>query len=189
MRRRLVNHHLTAWLFLVGAAMLVASNVASAQPYPVPPTWGGDILSRPRLTGDWGGWRDELAKQGIVFDVDLLLTPQINMSGGRNTGSKFWGNLDYTVNLDTQKLGWWPGGFFKFQGDTGLGSNIFHDTGAAIPVNTAALIPGPNERTTVLMNATYTHFFSPQFAVYGGKINTLDSAATEFSMATTARNF
>jgi porin len=102
------------------------------------------------------------------------------VSGGRNTGSNFWGNLDYTLNLDTQKLGWWPGGFFKFQGDTGLGSNIFKDSGALVPVNTAALLPGVNDRTTALMNATLTQFLSPQFAVFLGKINTLDSAGTEF---------
>src|SRR3954462_6234042 len=98
-----------------------------AQPYDVPPTWGGDILSRPRLTGDWGGLRDELGKKGIVFDVDLLMTPQIVMSGGRSTGGSFWGNVDYTLNVDTQKLGLWPGGFFKFSADTGFGSNAFRD--------------------------------------------------------------
>jgi porin len=47
-------------------------------------------------------------------------------------------------------------------------------------VNTAALIPGPDERTTALMNATVTQFLSPQIGVFLGKINTLDSATTEF---------
>jgi len=65
-------------------------------------------LSRPRLTGDWGGLRGELGKKGIVFDVDLLMTPQAVLSGGRNTGGDFWGNVDYTLNVDTQKLGLWP---------------------------------------------------------------------------------
>ena len=106
-----------------------------------------------------------------------LLRPTL---GGRSVGSDFWGNVDYTINLDTQKLGLWPGGFIKLQADTGFGSNAFRDSGAAIPVNTAALLPGPNDRTTALMNATITQFLSPQFAVFGGKINTLDSAGTEF---------
>jgi porin len=179
MRRGWVNRRLTAWLFLAGAAVLVASNVASAQPYPVPSTWGGDIFSRPRLTGDWGGLRDDLGEQGVVLDVDLLLTPQVNMSGGRSIGGNLWGNVDYTLNLDTQKLGLWPGGFLKFQADTGFGGNVFHDTAALVAVNTAALLPGVNDRTTALMNATLTQFLSPQFAVFLGKINTLDSS-TEF---------
>src|ERR1700687_6026187 len=110
MRRLCTNNSLKAWLFLVGVAMLVPPNPARSQPYDVPATWGGDILSRPRLTGDWGGLRDELGKKGVVVDVDLLLTPQVVMSGGRSIGGDFWGNADYTLNLDTQKLGLWPGG-------------------------------------------------------------------------------
>jgi porin len=180
MRGVSANHRLTAWLFLVGLTMLVAPDAIRAQPYPVPDTWGGDIFSRPRLTGDWDGSRDELAKKGIVFDLDLLLTPQVNMSDGRSTGGNLWGNLDYTLNIDTQKLGLWPGGFFNFQADTGFGSNIFHDTAGVVAVNTAAIIPGVNDRTTALMNATLTQFLSPQLAVFGGKINTLDSGYTEF---------
>ena len=180
MRVNLGNRRPRASIFLAGLTMLVAPDLARAQPYEVPETRGGDVWSRPRLTGDWGGIRDDLAKMGVVFDVDLLGTPQDVVSGGRSTGSGFWGNIDYTLNIDTQKLGLWPGGFFKFQGDTGLGSNVFHDAGTLVPVNTAALIPGINERTTALMNATLTQFFSPQFGLFAGKINMLDSAVTEF---------
>jgi len=167
-----------AVLSLWAVAGLIGS--VHAQPYDVPPTWGGDILSRPRLTGDWGGVRDELGKKGVVLDVDLLTTPQVNMSGGRNTGGSFWGNVDYTLNLDTQKMGLWPGGFFKFEADTGFGSNIFSDVGALVPVNTAGLLPGINTRTTALTNATVMQFLSPQFGFFAGKINTLDLGKTEF---------
>src|ERR1043166_2414790 len=48
------------------------------------------------------------------------------------------------------------------------------------PDHTAALIPGPNNRTTALMNASLTQFLSPQFGAFLGKINTIDSSATEF---------
>jgi porin len=167
---------------LVAALTLltVASHPVKAQHYDVPTTWGGDILSRPRLTGDWGGLRDELGRKGIVLDLDLLTTPQVVMSGGRSTGGNFWGNFDYTLNIDTGKLGLWPGGFFKIQGDTGFGSNEFHDAGAIIPVNTAALLPAPNARTSALTNFTLMQFLSPQFGVVAGKINTFDLAKTEF---------
>ncbi len=179
MREIVATRHLVPWIFLIGLFLLF-TNAAHAQPYPVPPTWGGDMLDRPRLTGDWGGWRDELGKMGIVVDLDLLLTPQVNIAGGRNTGGNFWGNIDYTLNIDTQKAGLWRGGFFKFQADTGFGSNIFHDVGAIVPVNTAALLPGINDRTTALTNATLMQFLSPQFGLAIGKINTLDLGVTEF---------
>jgi porin len=102
------------------------------------------------------------------------------MSGGRNTGGDFWGKVDYTLNVDTQKLGLRPGGFFKFSADTGFGSNAFQDAGTIVPVNTAALLPAPNDRTTALTNATLMQFLSPQFGLVVGKINTLDLAETEF---------
>jgi porin len=168
------------WCLILALAFVILSHRASAQPVEVPPTWGGDILSRPRSTGDWGGLRDDLGKKGIVLDVDLLLTPQIVMSGGRNTGGDFWGNLDYTLNVDTQKLGLWPGGFFKVEADTGFGSNAFQDAGTIVPVNTAALLPAPDDRTTALTNATLTQFLSPQFGVTVGKLNLLDAGETEF---------
>src|SRR3970040_348774 len=92
-------------------ALLVLANPASAQPVEARDTYGGDFWSRPRLTGDWGGLRDELAKKGIVLDVDMLLTPQGVASGGRGTGAGFLGTAEYTLGVHTQKLGLWPGGF------------------------------------------------------------------------------
>jgi porin len=173
---------------LISALTLGRLSPAAAQPVDAPDTWGGDIFSRPRLTGDWGGVRDELGKKGIVFDVDLLMAPQVVTSGGRSTGGNFWGNVDYTLNVDTQKLGLWPGGFFKVSADTGFGSNAFQDAGTIVPVNTDALLPAPDDRTTALTNATLTQFLSPKFGLTAGKFNLLDSGATSF-MATTGPSF
>ncbi len=49
----------------LGGLALTAAFPARAQPYAVPPTWGGDLESRTRLTGDWGGLRDELGTKGV----------------------------------------------------------------------------------------------------------------------------
>jgi porin len=147
MRVNLGTRRSRGWIFLACLILLVVPDLARTQPYEVPETWGGDIWSRPRLTGNWGGSRDDLAKMGVVFDIDLLLTRQDVVSGGRSTGGDLWGNIDYTLNIDTQNLGLWPGGFFKFQADTGSGSNVFKDAGTLVPVNTVALIPGINENS------------------------------------------
>ena len=37
----------------------------------------------------------------MVLDADLLLTPQGVISGGQETGGEFWGNAEYTLNVDT----------------------------------------------------------------------------------------
>ena len=158
-------------------ALLVTPSLASAQPVETPDTYGGDLWSRPRLTGDWGGLRDELAKKGIVLDVDMLLTPQGVASGGRDTDAEFWGNADYTLNVDTGKLGLWPGGFFKIHAGSSFGESVFGDSGALVPVNTAMLFPEPDEPSTGLMHATFTQFLSPSFGLLTGKIFTLDAGA------------
>ena len=180
MRARVAAYSQIVWMVFVGLIATITPDAANAQPYATPDTWGGDILSRARLTGDWGGLRDDLAKKGIVLDVDLLSTAQDVVSGGRNTGGNIWDNFDYTLNIDTQKLGLWPGGFLKIEGNTGFGSNVFHDSGAIIPVSTAALLPVPSDNTSALTNLVLTQFLSPQFGVFAGKINTPDLGITEF---------
>jgi porin len=171
---------LIASIVLVGVGLLLASAPVSAQPYAVPPTWGGDFWSRPRLTGDWGGLRDELGAKGVVFDVDLLVTPQDVLSGGRNTGGDTWGNADYTLNVDTEKLGLWPGGFLNVSVDSSFGNTVFNKSGAIVPVNTANLIPAQNDRTTALMNATFMQFLSTKFGLVLGKFNTFALGGQEF---------
>lgn len=172
--------------FLISVGMiaallaLTATGTARAQPYPVPDTWGRDFWSRPRLTGDWGGFRDELGKKGVVFDVDILSTPQTVLSGGQSTGGTTWTNADYTLNIDTDKLGLWPGGFFRLQADTGFGTNVYRKSGAIVPVNTAALFPAPNDHTTALTNATFIQFLSEKFGVLLGKVNTMVASPQEF---------
>jgi len=179
MRTACTKKTFKATIVLLGLSLLVAWDPASAQPVDVPPTWGGDIWSRPRLTGDWGGLRDELGKKGVVLDVDLLYTPLDVVGGGISTGSAAWGNLDYTLNVDTQKLGLWPGGFFNFSATTGFGSDLSGKSNAIVPVNTSTLIPGPNDRTTALMNATFMQFLSEQFGLVAGKFNTLGASSEQ----------
>jgi len=169
-----------AGIALLGLLLLVPG-IASAQPYDVPPTWGGDLWSRSRLTGSWFGLRDELGKKGVVFDVDLLLTPQSVMTGGHDTGSEFWGNADYTLNVDIGKLGLWPGGFLKVSADSGFGHSVLRESGAIVPVNTPAIVPAPGEQTTALTNATLMQFLSTKFGLMVGKVYTLDGFQGEFA--------
>lgn len=168
---------------LLGPALLLGPSPASAQSGPVanPPTWGGDVWSRPRLTGDWGGLRDELGKKGVTLDVDALLMPQSVASGGKNTGTEFWGNATYTLNVDSDKLGLWPGGFLKVQGVTSFGNSLHRDVGSIVPANETWLFPEVNEPGSALMGATFTQFLSPQFGIFAGKINTLDLAFGRFA--------
>ena len=170
-------------MVLFGLVLLTAlPGLSVAQPVDVPPTWGGNFWDRPRLTGSWGGLRDELGKKGVVIDGDILLSPQGVMSGGKDTGWDFWGNADYTLNIDTGKLGLWPGGFFKFYGDSSFGDSVQPRTSAIVPVNTWLILPKDDQQpASALMNATFMQFLSPKFGLLAGKVFTLDGFKGEFN--------
>jgi porin len=161
-------------LFRLTALLSALSNAIPlhAMPYATPETWGGDLASRPRLTGDWGGVRDDMAKKGVVLDLDAYWMPQTITSGGKDESSGSWGNAIATLNVDTQKAGFWPGGFFKVQTVTSFGDNVARDTGAMVPANLFWMLP-TIEPDTGLQEFTYTQFLSQHFGVFLGKINSI----------------
>jgi porin len=155
------------------AFALGTSCTLQALPYATPDTWGGSLAARPRLSGDWGGVRDDMAKKGVVLDLDTYWMPQTIASGGKDEGSGgSWGNAIITLNVDTQKAGLWPGGFLKVQSVSSFGSNIARDMGALVPTNLSWILPSIEEDTG-LQELTYTQFLSPQFGMFLGKINTI----------------
>ena len=154
------------------AALFSTSLPALAMPEAIPETWGGDFATRPRLTGDWGGLRDDMARKGIVLDVDAYWTPQTITSGGRDSGGSSWGNAIVALTVDTGKLGLWPGGFFKVQTISSFGNNLLYDSGAMIPANEFWMLP-TTKPDTGIQELTYTQFFSPQFGLQLGKINSI----------------
>jgi porin len=159
---------LTALLSALGAALPL-----HAMPTAAPETWGGDLASRPRLTGDWGGVRDDMAKKGVMFDLDVYGMPQTITSGGKDENSEFWGNAIATLKVDTHKAGLWAGGHFKVQTVTSFGDNLMQDTGAMVPPNITWMLPDPTDTDTGLQELTYTHFLSQHFGVFLGKINSI----------------
>src|SRR5262249_47190651 len=153
MCRHVCRHRATcAWAIVLGLVVLVMAGPTSVQLVDIPATWGGDFWFRPRLTGSWGGLRDELGKKGVVVDIDLLQTLQGVASGGRNQVTPYWGLAEYTLNVDTQKLGLWPGGFLRVMGMSGFGQNIDNASGALVPPNGPSLLPEPGGTATGLMN-------------------------------------
>jgi len=87
----------------------LAEEASAAKPY------SGDIWHRSTLTGDWFGVRNDLAAKGITFDMSLTQVYQGIVSGGKDEAWKYGGRGDLRFNLDTQKLGLWPGGFFTVE--------------------------------------------------------------------------
>jgi len=146
------------------------AGVASAQPLDIPPTWAGSFWDRPRLTGSWFGLRDDLEKRGVVIDIDLLQVPQGVITGGQDNVAKYGGLAEYTLNVDTQKLGLWPGGFLNVIAMSGYGQSVNKASGALVPPDFVGLLPQPGENATGLMSLTYTQVLSKFFALYAGKL-------------------
>jgi porin len=146
-----------------------------------------DLWSRPGLTGDWGGLRNTLAKKGINLDVDLVQSVLGLNTGGsfRNQDSvryPYGGHAEYRLNIDTGKLGLWPGGFLSMVGESQFGSFLKgRDTGALLPPNAAALYPVPFDETTTLTSVVFTQFLAKWFGIYLGKIDTFSGDANAFA--------
>jgi porin len=162
------------------------SAVASAQ-LPQIDNYSGDVWSRPALTGDWGGLRNTLAKQGINLDVDLVQGVLGLNTGGslRNDDSvryPYGGHAEYHLNVDTGKLGLWPGGFLSLMGESQFGSYLKGShTGALLPANAAALYPIPFDEETTLTSLVFTQFLAKWFGLYLGKIATFSGDANAFA--------
>jgi porin len=83
----------------LGALGLIVAGPARAQP----------LLERQTLTGDWNGVRPALSAHGIDLYLTYTGTLWGNANGGRQTGARWNGYLDFGVEVDLAKLGAWDG--------------------------------------------------------------------------------
>ena len=185
------KYFLLTLLCAVFIALLIAPVQSGAQL--ATPDYSGSLWTRSTLTGPWGCARNELAKKGITFSASLTHIYQGNITDGRPTGP-FWrrgsdgdtywrnsGAVDYEMDLDTGKMGLWPGGFLKVRGMTGYRKSINSQAGSIMPVNSVALFPEPGGNYTGLTDFLFTQFLSEHFGLFAGKMNTLGGDANEFA--------
>lgn len=136
--------------------------------------YSGDLATRPALTGDWGGIRNDLAEKGISFRVETLQFMQGNAHGGKDTSNAFRhsGSADYILELDTHRMGLWPGGYLKLRGETIFGQSINAKAGAVSSPNFDGLLPMPDDGgLTTLTEAWFMQFLSEELFVLGGKMD------------------
>ncbi len=102
------------------AAQPDAAAPAEAQPQGLLPVldYTGDLWTRPRLLGDLGGTRTDLANKGIQFDINFTQTMQSVVDGGLDSSTRYGGTLDYNIMLDLHRMGVLPGAIVKFRGES-----------------------------------------------------------------------
>lgn len=150
--------------------------------------YSGDLWKRSTLSGDWGGLRNELAGKGVTIDMSLTQVGHGIVHGGKDTGWQYGGGRgNITVNLDSQKLGLWPGGFLTIQAEGNFipQDNIFKTvngkTGALMPVNSNQFYPMPAGDNFNLPQVAFTQFLSPSFGLFIGKLDASGGDANEFA--------
>ncbi len=180
------------WCFSLGITLLLSAPVLAGQPSSQPadtepaakpampsliqklPDYGGEFLHRDYMTGDWGGARTELAEKGILFELDATQVFQGNAHGGKDTnnGVAYSGSADYTIKLDTARMGLWPGGLLTLRGETQFGHSINHKTGSILAPNFDALLPVPDDAgITTLSEFYFMQALSEKIVLLAGKID------------------
>jgi porin len=145
-----------------------------------PPLYSGDFLNRSALTGDWGGARNELAAKGVTTEMSLTQVEQGVVGGGKDSTWEYGGRGDLTVNVDTQKLGWWRGGLLTIDLQGNFSRSVNNNTGALMPVNSTQLYPMPNGDNLNLAQLSIAQSFSNYVGLIFGKIEP-STDANEFA--------
>src|SRR5215510_2589056 len=143
--------------------------------------YSGDLLTRSTLTGDWGGFRNEWAQKGITIDLNVTQIGQGVVNGGKSSAWQYGGRGDLTINLDSQKLGLWPGGFFNLELDGNCASSVNSSTGALMPVNSSQIYPVPPGDIFGVPAWNFSQFLSPYFGLTLGKFATISNIAGDMN--------
>jgi porin len=143
------------------------------------------MTERSRLTGDWGGTREDLAEKGLTADLDVTYTFQGVAAGGAegdlfrrlsdedDTGHTVSGDL--RLEADTEKAGLWPGGFFNFRLEGRAGRSVLERAGSVSAVLNDALFPNVidrfDEEALAITDLSWTQYLGEKVALYGGLLN------------------
>lgn len=171
-----MNIRLAIVAIVATAALLLSQSFASAQSY-VDESWYG----RETLTGDWGGTRTGLAESGITFDFDHAHFYQGVAHGGLNQRFAYGGHGDYVTNFDFGKLGVQEGLYLKVRAEHRFGQTINGDTGAVLPAAILPDLPVSDDEDLLITNFLFTQFLDERFAVFFGKLDSLDGDMNAFA--------
>lgn len=143
--------------------------------------YDGHLWERPVLLGNLGGARDQLAENGLTFDLSTTQYYQGIAAGGVEQSFEYSGRNDYYINIDGAKAGLWEGLFITLHGETRYGETINGASGAIMPPNIGTLFPQPQNSVSALSGVKITQALSENFIVFAGKLNLLDELVQPFA--------
>ena len=86
-----------------------------------------DWANQDYMTGNWGGFRDLLATNGISLEFFYIGSNPNNLSGGIKTGSVYQGALFMSMDVDSSKALGYAGGTLHVSGEWLNGEKPFSD--------------------------------------------------------------
>lgn len=146
-----------------------------------PPDSSDAVDEQLKLTGDWWGARARLAEQGFTLDTNHTQFFQGVASGGKNNVAEYGGKFDYYLNLDGEKSGLLDGFLISMHAETRYGEDINPSTGMFTFANFNMAFPKAGENVTGVTKFVVSQTLSDEFAVFAGKINTLDDFELNFT--------
>jgi porin len=136
---------------------------------------------RDTVLGDVFGLRPALADHGITVDADVTQWYMGVTNGGLQREFRYAGHGDYVVNVAGKQLGLNEGFFLKLRAEHRFGESLGGATGALLPSNVLADLPVVDSEDLFLTNVLVTQALSENFAVFVGKLDTLDGDANAFA--------
>lgn len=134
-----------------------------------PKDTSGNFWKQDFFTGNWGGSRDHLLKQGIDFYLANFSDIYSNVGGGKSQNTAYSNVVLAGLDLYTSKLGWWKDGQIHVTAVNISGVSVARDYVGAL--NTVYFVDPP-ERSTRLFEIWYGQKFGSQseYEVRIGKI-------------------
>ena len=144
------------------------------------PDYSGDWAERSKLTGDWGGRRQEWAERGVTVDLDWYQVYQDVVDGGLGTGDEWATNLDLRATLDLMRMDVVPGALVTIRAQSKFGDTVNDATGVLLPVNAYSFFPlsseADGEVDIAFTELNWLQFLSERFGILLGKITTVKSS-------------
>jgi porin len=95
--------------------------------------------------------------------------------------NQYQGSWRLELELDTQKMGLWPGGFFFMRAEQNYGDSIDDRSGVLLPPDVNATLPVPNYHGVSIPHMYFTQFLAPKVAVVVGRLDATQADANEFA--------
>ena len=161
----------------VCAALLPALALASA--FGQTADAADTLLTRPTLTGDWGGARTTLANNGVSLDLRHSSTYQGLIEGSGDKDFAYGGKVDAFINLDSAKMGLWEGGGFRSHIEFRNGSAPSGLGGAIFATNAMLFWPGDEPYRWAATSLYFTQKLDDKSNLAIGKFNPVDLLAAD----------